>query len=85
MGGKGIYSQDLQASGAFEVWELLDISGTIQRSANRENRLWRRGGSGVPTCVLSASVFCSGALPFGGTCHFPQDSLKLATLAPWEV
>lgn len=37
-GGSG-HSQDLQAGGAFEVWELLDVRGAVQGSGNRGNKL----------------------------------------------
>lgn len=80
--GEGIHSQDLQASGAFEVWELLDVSGTIQGSANRENRLWRVGQA--RRHLGSRPQLSAQALPLG-KCHLPQVSFKLATLAPLEV
>lgn len=37
--GERSHSQNLQAGGAFEIWKLLDVRGTIQRSGNRDNEL----------------------------------------------
>lgn len=33
--GASVHSQDLQTGGAFEIWEPLDVRGTIQRSGDR--------------------------------------------------